>query len=108
MKILVTGAGALLGQGVIRALQASTLKPRTVAVDPSPLAAGLYWADSAHLVPMAGAPDYLDRLGDVLRRERVDAVLVGTDVELTVLAAHRQEIADVFGARVVVSSPEVV
>ena len=45
LKILVTGAGALLGQGVIRAIRASKLNATVIAVDPSPLSAGLYWAD---------------------------------------------------------------
>ena len=40
MKVMVTGAGALLGQGVIRSLLASPLRPEVVALDPSPLAPG--------------------------------------------------------------------
>ena len=53
MRVLVTGAGALLGQGIIRSIRASELDAYIIAVDPSPLAAGLYWADAADLVPMA-------------------------------------------------------
>jgi len=51
MKVLITGAGALLGQGIIRALRNSDLNATIIAVDPDPLAAGLYWADAAYLVP---------------------------------------------------------
>jgi carbamoyl-phosphate synthase large subunit len=47
-------------------------------------------------------------LGEVLRKEEPDAVLVGTDVELPLLAAHREEIEEEFRTRVVVSRPEVV
>ncbi len=108
MKVLVTGAGALLGQGIIRALRASSLRPYIVAVDPNPLSAGLYWADSAHLVPLAAGPDYLDRLQEVLLAEQPDAVLIGTDVELPLLAAHRARIERDCRTCVVVSSPEVV
>ena len=108
MKVLVTGAGALLGQGVIRALRASSLDVEIVAVDPSSLAAGLYWADSAHLVPMADDPEYLHQVEKILMVERPDALLVGTDVELPIFAAQRERLEAVYGTKVVVSSSEVV
>jgi carbamoyl-phosphate synthase large subunit len=108
MKVLVTGAGALLGQGIIRALRASALDAHIVAVDPNPLSAGLYWADARHIVPLARAPDYLDRLRELLARERPEAVLVGTDVELPILARHRHELEREFATRVLVSDPRVV
>lgn len=108
MKVLVTGAGALLGQGLIRALRASSLKTEIIAVDPNPLSAGLYWADTAHLVPMASHPDYHDAMTRLLALERPDAVLVGTDVELAYFAANRPELESAFDTHVVVSSPRVV
>ena len=39
MKVMVTGAGALLGQGILRSLAESALTPDVIAVDPSELAA---------------------------------------------------------------------
>lgn len=108
MKVLVTGAGALLGQGILRALQRSSLRPELVAVDPSPLSAGLYWVDRAHRVPLARDPAYLDVLAQLLGRERPDAVLVGTDVELHVLAAHREALEARFDTHIVVAPPHVV
>ena len=42
------------------------------------------------------------------RGERTDILLVGTDVELALLADSRHEIQQKFGTRVIVSSPEVV
>ena len=41
VKVLVTGAGALVGQGIIRSLMESSLSPVIVAADVSPLSAGL-------------------------------------------------------------------
>lgn len=108
MKVLVTGAGALLGQGIIKSLRASSLGPRVVAVDPSPLAAGLYWADAAYLVPLADDPHFLGRFREVLAAERPDAVLVGTDVELAVLAAHRGALEREFQTQILVSDPGVI
>lgn len=107
-KVLVTGAGSLLGQGIIRALQASSLRPTIVAVDPSPLAAGLYWVDAPYVVPPVAEDGYLRRIEEILSREMPDAVLIGTDVELSVFAEHRERLERERGTRVVVSSPEVV
>jgi carbamoyl-phosphate synthase large subunit len=108
MKIMVTGAGALLGQGIIHSLRRSSLKPCIVAVDPSPLAAGLYWADRAHLVPMATAPAYDGRIRVLLEEERPDAVLVGTDVELAYFASRRKEFEFLYRSHIVVSDARVV
>lgn len=106
--VLVTGAGALLGQGIIRALRQSSIDARIVAVDPSAQSAGLFWADAAHLVPFASDPSYLDRVRLLIEREKVDAVLVGTDVELEIFAANRAMLEGEHGIHVLVSSPEVV
>jgi len=108
LKVLVTGAGALLGQGVIRVLNESTLGAYIIAVDPSPLAPGLYWADEAHLVPMAKDPEYFEQMRALLARVRPDAVLLGTDVELETFARHRLELESEIGCKVVVSSERVV
>jgi carbamoyl-phosphate synthase large subunit len=108
MKVFVTGAGALLGQGLIQSLKRSALKPTIVAVDPNPLSAGLYWADCAHLVPMAADPAYGETMRRLLGLERPDAVLVGTDVELAFFAQHRPIWEREFDTQIVVSSPEVV
>ena len=108
MNVLVTGGGALLGQGIIKALRMSTLPHRLIVADPSPLAAGLYRGDRARLIPMASDPRYVDVLTQLIREEGADVVLIGTDVELPVLAAHRPQIERETGATVVVSSPEVI
>lgn len=108
IKVLVTGAGALLGQGVMRALRLSTIPTRVVAVDPSPLAVGLYWADQSYLVPLASDPGYLDAIRDLLRKERPDVVMLGTDVELRIMALCRAELEKDFGVHILVSDSYVI
>lgn len=108
MKVLVTGAGALLGQGILRSLARSELDVELVAVDPSPLSAGLYWVQRRHQVPMAADPAYLEVFESILEAERPDAVLVGTDVELLILAEHRHALEARHGTHIIVSSPDVV
>ncbi|WP_087001630.1 ATP-grasp domain-containing protein [Rhizobium sullae] len=108
MKVLVTGAGALLGQGIIRSLQRSNLNATIVVADPSPLAVGLYWGDVPYLIPMANDPAYFERICVVIERERPDVVIPGTDVELHAFAAHREFLEATYGTRVIISSPRVV
>jgi carbamoyl-phosphate synthase large subunit len=108
IKVAVTGAGALLGQGVLQALRHSSLTVHTIAVDISALSAGLFWADQRHLIPMASAPDFGDAIRRLIEKTRPDVLLVGTDIELPPLAAARQSLEEEFGTRVLVSSPRVV
>jgi carbamoyl-phosphate synthase large subunit len=108
LKALVTGAGALLGQGIIRALRAGSLGVEIIAADPSPYSAGLYLADRGRLLPLAADPGYLDAVRALIRTERPDIVFIGTDVELPVLSGARENLEHEFGTVVLVSSPRVV
>jgi carbamoyl-phosphate synthase large subunit len=108
MKVLVTGAGALLGQGILRALKRSSAEIEVACADPSPLSAGLYWTDEAYLLKMASDPDYISRLGEVLARAKPDILIPGTDSELSVLAAHRDRLLAEFGTQVLVSDARAV
>lgn len=105
---MVTGAGAVLGQGIVKALQRSALDCRVVTADPSPLSSALYWADRAYKVPFASDPDYVDRFSEILAQEKPDMVLVGTDVELPCFAKHRQALEEQFNTHILVSDPRVV
>ena len=104
----MTGAGALLGQGIIRSLLESSLRPTVIAADPSPHAAGLYWTPSLYRIPMATEGGYLAAIEAILAREAPDAVMVGTDVELMVFAEHRARLEATYGTHVIVSVPRVV
>ena len=108
IRVAVTGGGALLGQGLIRSLQLSSLKVHIIVVDVSPLSAGLYWGDEAFLVPQAKSGQYLESIRALLARSRPDILLVGTDVELAQLAEARADLEREFGTKFLVSSPEVV
>jgi carbamoyl-phosphate synthase large subunit len=108
IKVLVTGAGAVLGQGIVRALRISDLQLEIAAADPNPLSPALFWVDRGYIIPPANDPEFIRCFSDVLDRERPDIVLVGTDVELPPLAQHREALEDASGTRILVSSPRVV
>ena len=108
LTVLVTGAGALLGQGILRSLRASRLDLRIVTGDPDPRAAGHWLGDLALLIPPAAEPGYVARIEEIIAAEQVAVILVGTDVELPALAHARAGLEARHRVRVVVSPPHVV
>lgn len=108
IDVLVTGAGALLGQGIIKALRSAPSVGRIVAADLSPTAVGLWVADRAYLLPRYDAPDYVGALAKIAAKERVHAILCGTDLEVGTLARARARLEHETGAKVVVSGVETV
>lgn len=66
---------------------------RLVAVDASWSAPGLEYADEGYVVPRADESGYVSALNAVLERESVDYVVPTNDVELLVLASHRDSLA---------------
>jgi carbamoyl-phosphate synthase large subunit len=109
IKILVTGAGGGVGQGIIKSLKLiDDLALSIIAADMSPLAPGLYAADRAYLVPAARSDEYLQRLIEICSHEKIDYYFPGTDVELMFCAENGKRIEEVTGTRVVVCPSKVV
>ena len=50
-KILVTGAGSLLGQGIIKTLKYSKSKFKIIGTDYFRDAIGLYWVSKGYILP---------------------------------------------------------
>lgn len=103
--IAVTGVGGGVGQSIIKCLAGSEY--RAVAIDPDPLAAGLYLAPAAYLGPTADAPEYVEEILRICDSERCGLLFPGVEPELPVLAAHAARIREA-GVVAVVSEPDVV
>ncbi|GEJ56254.1 ATP-grasp domain-containing protein [Anaeromyxobacter diazotrophicus] len=105
LTALVTGAGAPPGVSIFKALRQSALRPRVVATDADPISVGLFRADAGYVLPRVTAdePAYLSRLEEVCRRERVDLVCFGSEVEMRRVAPFRAELERRTGARLVVN-----
>ncbi|GMN04230.1 ATP-grasp domain-containing protein [Erythrobacter sp. MTPC3] len=106
--IAVTGAGAVLGQGIIKSLKSAGRDYRVLAFDPNPLSPGLYWGDSHGILPMANDPQYTAAVEAMLERDKPDAVLVGTDVELEIFAENRARWEERFATKIVVSPADII
>lgn len=105
-NVLLTSAGrrnylvdyfrqALAGQGCV------------FAADASEEAAALQEADRSFILPMASDPTYIDTLLSVCKKYQVRLLVSLNDLELPVIAAHRNRFLEL-GTIPVVSSPEVI
>lgn len=78
-----------------------------IAADNQISAPALADADVAIKVPAIYADDYLDHLKEIVKTQKVNAIISLNDLELPILAEHKDEIEDL-GAKVIVSDPEVI
>lgn len=107
--ILVTGAGSLLGQGILKSLKLSPDYPiRIVTVDPDVDAVGHQWGDQSYRIPMAEAPTFVEVLLDIVKKESVDVIIPGTDIELPILSSSRSFIESEGACQVLVSRPDLI
>jgi carbamoyl-phosphate synthase large subunit len=107
-KILVTGAGALLGQGILRSLRYADNEYYIVSADPDIRSTGHALADKSFTIPYVTDPEYITRIEEILESEKIDIILIGTDVELPIFAKQQKDLEERFNLKVVVSGLEAV
>ena len=107
-NVLVTGAGALLGQGILRLLQVSDFQKKIFTADPDPRSSGHWLGDYALTVPKINEENYGKVIEEIIVQFKIDAILVGTDVELPFFAKHKDVFLQKYNCKVVVSSEEVI
>lgn len=107
-NILVTGAGALLGQGILRLLQISDFSKKVFTADPDPKSSGHWLGDYAIIIPKVVDPDYIGIIEKVIIEHKIDAILIGTDVELLILSKYKDFFLKKYNCRVIVSNEEVI
>jgi len=102
LTLLRTAAGSTNTVTQYQAFQA--MGCRIVGVDCDPASVGFQFADQAYVVPRVGAPDYLDRMLEICREERVDLFLPALDEELALCGAHRAAF-EALGTNLLLSGP---
>lgn len=107
-RVLVTGAGSGVGQGIVKALRVSGLPVTVVATDIAPMNVALYRAEEAVLIPRVEASGALDVIVSLLQQHKIDVVMIGSEFDLSFFSANRQEIESRSGAIVIAASPRTV
>jgi carbamoyl-phosphate synthase large subunit len=94
-KVLVTAAGSIVAQGIIKSLRLANKKNKRytiIAADMSPLAAGVYRCDRGIIIPPVSSPDYIDNIIDICQENDIEAIFCGSDDELLLLAGAKSKI----------------
>ncbi len=103
MNILVTGAGSLVGHGILRSLRTIQKQDfKIITGDPDHRSAGHWLGDGGVKIPLAKEDNYIAALQEVISQYEIDIIFIGTDPELMKIAKAKLTTA------VVVSSPEVI
>ena len=109
-NILVTGAGALLGQGILRCLNFSDNAPNynVISADPDVRSTGHALAQKSYCIPFANDPAYLGKIEEIIQKEKIHLLLIGTDTELPIFAEHASYLETEYDVKVVVSNEQVI
>ncbi len=93
--VLVTGVGAIIGQGIVKSLRISGRAIRVVGIDRNAKSMGPHLCDVFYSKPVCdeSSADYLTFWQDILEREAVDLVLPGLEVDLFFLNKQRHSLS---------------
>ena len=80
--IIVTGVGAIIGQGILNAFRSSGLDVRLVGADSNARAVGFKWTDASCVIPMANDPAWLKVLTDICKKENAVALIPGIEQDI--------------------------
>ena len=105
LRILVTASGAPGSPRLLRALRENGERPvHLTGVDMRRESAGRFLCDGFALVPAGADPEYVDRLLEVVERERIDVVFPQSSAEVGPISAGLER----FGVPVLVAPAEAV
>jgi carbamoyl-phosphate synthase large subunit len=96
-RILVTGAGGPAGLNFVMSLRIVPEKIFIVGTEANEYFAHLAFTDKCYLVPKATEDNYIDKLNEVIREEKIEFAHAQPDVEVAVISENREKLeANVF------------
>jgi carbamoyl-phosphate synthase large subunit len=107
-RVLITGIGGNVGQGVLKSLRASGKSFHIVGIDMEALSAGFSLVDRYYQTPRTGDPAFYNTFETIAREEALEAVYVCSPSELEFFADHQAELEAELGLSIFVNPPEVV
>lgn len=108
INVLITGSGSIYGVAIIQSLLKSSLNVRLVACDTHPHAYGLHIAHRSYIVPPVKEDQpYLNRLIEILQKEKIQAIFIGSSQELPFYSQYKAWIESKTGSKVFTNSEKV-
>lgn len=89
LTVYLNSAGAVNAANIIMALRHSTLDVKIVGGDMDTLAAGLFLADKGYVIPPVNSKEFIPKLLDICKREKVDVALPVYSADFPVFAEHK-------------------
>lgn len=94
-RILITGAGGSAAYNYIESIRHNPYKEKfyIVGTDMSRYHIELSRLDKRYITPSVSDPDYLAKLNELIKREKIDFLHAQPDVEVNFLSKHKDEIS---------------
>ena len=93
---------------MLRLLQIADFDKKIFTADPDPRSTGHWLGDFAVVVPKFSDNNYIETIKKIVVEHKIDAILVGTDVELPIFAKYKSHFLENYNCVVVISSKRVV
>jgi carbamoyl-phosphate synthase large subunit len=96
-RILVTGAGGPAGVNFVMSLKIAPEKMFIVGTEADEYFVHLIPVEKRYLVPKATESNYIEKLNEIVRREKVELVYAQPDVEVAMISENREKLkANIF------------
>jgi carbamoylphosphate synthase large subunit len=91
-RVLCTGAGGPAGINFVKSLMVAPEKLHIVGTEASEYYLHTMPTDTKYLVPKAKDPSYIDRLNEIIRKEKIDFLHAQPDVEVEIVSEQREKL----------------
>lgn len=108
IKILVTGAGSLVGQGIIKSLNFSKLPTNIISADINYLNSGLYRTKNSILVPKVESKGSLNWYFNFLKKEKIDILMIGSEYDVNFFSRNKNILEEKTGCKICVADSKVI
>lgn len=102
-KVIVTGIGGNVGQGILRNIRDSFSDIYIVGLDVSNFTPGNYLCDKTYKVPYSYEENYVQAIQEIVEKENIEIILPSTDYEVYFLSLNR----NMFNAKLVASEAKI-
>lgn len=85
-KVLVTGIGGNVGQGILRNIISLSLDVKLIGTNTEAVSGGNHLCDVVYKVPFSNSTDYISTIQQICKQERIDLIIPSTDYETYYLA----------------------
>jgi carbamoyl-phosphate synthase large subunit len=107
-RVLITGIGGNVGQGVLKSLRAASRRFQIVGIDMEMLSAGFSLVDSYYQTPRTTHADFPSALKKIAKKENLEAIYVCSPSELEFFASGKHELERELDLTVFVNPEEVI